>query len=156
MSLIKKYMPSTLFGRSLLILVVPVVLIQVITTYVFFERHWGRMTSHLAYAVSGEMAVIVNSFNAGIDEAESERIFADIQNHLDIRVYFEPGKSLPKTPKNSIAQVWENAVADSLNDELSRQITEPFAMKFDFANKNNSSDTLRFTTKGFSDKTCLL
>ena len=50
---LKRFLPRTLFGRSLLILVVPVFLIQVLTTYAFFDRHWDRMTSRLAYAVAG-------------------------------------------------------------------------------------------------------
>ena len=52
---LKMLLPSTLLGRSLLILIVPVLLIQVVTTYVFFDRHWNKMTMRLAFAVAGEI-----------------------------------------------------------------------------------------------------
>ena len=50
---IKKYLPRSLLGRSLMILIMPVLLIQLITAVVFFDRHWGTMTRRLAFSVSG-------------------------------------------------------------------------------------------------------
>ena len=62
---IKKFLPRTLFGRSLLILVTPILLIQVVTTFVFFERHWGKMTSRLAFAVAGEIKIVADRIEQG-------------------------------------------------------------------------------------------
>ena len=36
----RRQMPKTLFGRSLLIIVLPVAIMQVAVTYVFFDAHW--------------------------------------------------------------------------------------------------------------------
>ena len=55
---LKPYLPRSLMGRSLLILILPVLLIQLFSTFMFFDRHWNRMADRLAYAVAGEIGVI--------------------------------------------------------------------------------------------------
>ena len=44
---LKAYMPTGLFPRSLLIVVVPVVTTQIIVAFVFMERHWTTVTQRL-------------------------------------------------------------------------------------------------------------
>lgn len=39
---LKRHLPSTLFARSLLIIVLPVAIMQIAVTYVFFDAHWQR------------------------------------------------------------------------------------------------------------------
>ena len=55
---IKRILPQTLLGRSLLIIIIPVLLIQLFVTFIFFDRHWVRMTNRLAFAVAGEISII--------------------------------------------------------------------------------------------------
>ena len=45
---IKRQLPKTLFGRSLLIIVLPVAIMQIAVTYVFFDAHWQTVTSRLS------------------------------------------------------------------------------------------------------------
>lgn len=42
--LIKKYLPKSLFGRSILILAIPILLIQLVISYVFVDRLYGDVT----------------------------------------------------------------------------------------------------------------
>ena len=46
-ALLKTYMPTGLFPRSLLIIVMPVVLTQIVVAFVFMERHWNTVTQRL-------------------------------------------------------------------------------------------------------------
>jgi two-component system, OmpR family, osmolarity sensor histidine kinase EnvZ len=55
----KRYVPATLFARSLLIMMTPVVLAQAIATFVFYDRHWDTMTNRLANSVAGEVALVI-------------------------------------------------------------------------------------------------
>jgi hypothetical protein len=45
---IKRCLPTTLFGRSLLIIILPIALMQVAVTWVFFDAHWQTVTSRLS------------------------------------------------------------------------------------------------------------
>ena len=59
--LIKYLLPKTLFGRSLLIIVTPLILMQAISTFVFFDRHWDTMTRRLSHTLAGDMAFIIDA-----------------------------------------------------------------------------------------------
>ena len=132
---IKRYLPRTLFGRSLLILVIPVVLIQIITSFVFFDRHWGKVTTRLAYGVSGEIAVITATLKDADDPANVAKIKDYAQQFLVLDVEYKPGAMLPRAEESSIVEIWEAVVADKLSEELSNKIAEPFVVHTDFANK---------------------
>lgn len=122
---IKKFLPRTLFGRSLMILVTPVLLIQVITVFVFFDRHWSKMTTRLAFAVSGELSAITQAVKDGADPQELENIVGYAQKYLTLSVSYEPGGQIPAEEDSSFVQVWEAVVAQKLGAELAAQISEP-------------------------------
>tara|TARA_B100001564_G_C20636713_1_gene670048 strand:- start:133 stop:1440 length:1308 start_codon:yes stop_codon:yes gene_type:complete len=58
---IKKHLPRSLFGRFLLIIIVPTVLAQAIAVYMFYERHWRSVKWHLQTSVASEIVLVVNS-----------------------------------------------------------------------------------------------
>ena len=61
---IKRYMPTSLFTRSLLIIILPVALMQVAVTWAFFDAHWRTVTSHLADGLAGDIAWVVDEYQA--------------------------------------------------------------------------------------------
>jgi hypothetical protein len=42
---LRRNLPRTLFARSLLIIVIPMVLLQIVVAAVFMERHWQMVTT---------------------------------------------------------------------------------------------------------------
>jgi two-component system osmolarity sensor histidine kinase EnvZ len=58
---IKQFLPRTLFGRSVMIIVTPLVLLQIVSTWVFYDRHWATMTRRLASAVAGEISSVIDN-----------------------------------------------------------------------------------------------
>ena len=56
---IKHFLPRGLFGRSLIIIVAPMVLLQGVVTYVFFERDLDTTTRRLARDVAADVALLV-------------------------------------------------------------------------------------------------
>ena len=44
---LRDYLPKTLFGRMLSIILVPMILVQVITVFIFYERHWDTVCVRL-------------------------------------------------------------------------------------------------------------
>ncbi|MEQ1790116.1 MAG: hypothetical protein ABL857_06715, partial [Rickettsiales bacterium] len=55
----RKYLPKSLFIRALLILVIPTLLIQIVTAYIFFDRHWDNVARHMSGTLAGEVAFLV-------------------------------------------------------------------------------------------------
>ena len=132
---VKKFLPRGLMGRSLLILITPVLLIQLITSFMFFDRHWTKVTTHLAFAVAGEIAVITSALKDGADTDKVQRIIRYTGDYLELHVAFETRGQLPAQKESSLVQVWEFVVAKKLERELSSMIDDPFVVHSNFANK---------------------
>ncbi len=137
--LIKRFLPQTLFFRSILILVVPIFLIQIIVTTVFFDRHWSKVTSRLAFAVSGEIYLLVNSVekdNAIVDMEQN--VLANIMaSKLDILATYEPGKSLADIQPLIKPSVfgWDAMIKGTLDKELKQKLNKPYTISVDFREK---------------------
>lgn len=133
---LKMLLPRTLFARSLLILIVPVLLIQMVTTYVFFDRHWNKMTMRLAFAVAGEIAVMVEAIEDGSDSARIARMSGYAADKLDLRMVFEPGEKLSEEERKTHGLVWESMVIRTLAQELAGQMPgRVFTLDVDFNEK---------------------
>ena len=83
--LIKRILPQTLFGRSLLIIVTPVILLQVVATWIFYDRHWDTMTNRLAYAVGGEIGMVIEQLERDGTMADRAGIVGNART-VDVQV----------------------------------------------------------------------
>ena len=54
---IKRMLPNTMFGRSLLLIVIPLILVHVISAWVFYARHWETVAHRFAGDVATEIAM---------------------------------------------------------------------------------------------------
>lgn len=64
--------PRSLFGRFLLIIAVPMVLVQAVATFIFYDRHWSSVSRHMNEALAGDIAMIVSSLtNVSKEEQQS-------------------------------------------------------------------------------------
>lgn len=73
---LKRLTPRSLFGRSLLIIVSPLVGLQLITTYIFYDMHWDVVSQRLSQAVAGDFALVIDSFERSAEPMERARILA--------------------------------------------------------------------------------
>lgn len=88
---LKKYLPRGLYGRAILILVVPVILAQAVATYIFYDRHWQTVTNRLAFALAGEISAIVTSLEESKDPQEKMAAIKDnIANNLRLTLQLTP------------------------------------------------------------------
>ncbi len=131
--MIKKFLPRSLLGRSLIILTVPVLLILSISTYVFFERHWERMTSRLAVAVAGEVALIVDRYEYASNDAQRDMLTKKALEHLQLSVQFFDNSTLNFTPSQ---YQWRAAIIEkTLDHQLQKTLDEPYRIIIDTKEK---------------------
>ncbi len=83
------YAPKTLFGRSLLIVVLPLVLLQLVLGVIFYNRHWDTVTRWLAAGVAGEVALLVEELGATRDPTAEQAIIERFRRHTDLRISLE-------------------------------------------------------------------
>src|SRR5471030_1154722 len=91
--LIKRYMPRGLFWRSLLIIMTPVVLLQGVVSYVFFERDLESTTHWMARDIAADTAFLVALENS---HTPAQRAVLRVQasRTLGYPVTFVPGRTI--------------------------------------------------------------
>jgi len=135
---IKRILPKTLFFRSLLILITPIFLIQIILTVVFFDRHWSKMTTRLAYAVSGEIALVVSYIDNNESQEDIDRIIYLLSQKLDLLITYKKEDIYDfksHAPNEDLALTWETMIKNTLGYELHKTIDKEFIVKVDFSEK---------------------
>jgi two-component system osmolarity sensor histidine kinase EnvZ len=90
---VKRFLPRGLFGRSLIIIVAPIVILQAIIAYVFFERDLDTTTRRLARDVAADTALLV-ALEDNHRGAERERLRALADRQLNYRIRFLPGQDI--------------------------------------------------------------
>lgn len=103
--LIKKILPKGLFGRSLIILLVPVFLIQLITTYIFIDRHMSKVTQLLASNIAGKISNAVESL---MSEEDLEKQLSKLQGYIWRQYSLNLHYYKPHTPKYLIPRPRED------------------------------------------------
>jgi two-component system osmolarity sensor histidine kinase EnvZ len=113
----KRFLPHSLFGRTLLIFVLPTFLMLAVATYVFFNRHWYTVTNRMTYALAGDTAVIVELLQRSNTPQTTEGIMRLATHKMGLTVTFAPGETLPNPVpvRGPIAVILKRA----LNDRLS-------------------------------------
>jgi two-component system osmolarity sensor histidine kinase EnvZ len=118
---IKSYIPTGLFPRSLLIIVMPVVVTQIVIAFVFLERHWATVTQRLSNSVVSDISLLTSlrMQELGGDSYQLSQLANDT---FDMSVAFLPGETLPPpVPVPTVALLHQ-----SLSDEITRQVGRPF------------------------------
>lgn len=114
----KRMLPRSLFGRTLLIIVVPTLITLAAATFVFFDRHWYTVTNRLTYAVAGDVAVIVDLMQKSSNAESMARVVRLASDKMDMFVTFTPGMVLPDRGRESFSPL-RNMLRVALNDRLS-------------------------------------
>src|ERR1044072_6842787 len=93
---IKRQLPKTLFGRSLLIIVLPVAIMQIAVTWIFFDAHWQTVTSRLSDGLAGDIAWAVESYQDDPTPAALAKLSARAEESMSLSVALQPGRALPR------------------------------------------------------------
>jgi two-component system osmolarity sensor histidine kinase EnvZ len=119
---IKRQMPKTLFGRSLLIIVLPVAIMQIAVTYVFFDNHWQTVTSRLSEGLAGDVAWAVESYQDDPSAASFAKISKRAEDSMGLSVALQPGRTLPERTHHSLFA----PIDQSMQQALSGRLDQPF------------------------------
>jgi two-component system osmolarity sensor histidine kinase EnvZ len=114
----KRLTPTSLFGRSLLIIVLPVALMQVAVTWVFFDAHWQAVNSHLTEGLAGDVAYVLQSYQEDPSPANLQRLVGRAQENLDLSIQFEPDAILPRGKRPALFVAVDRSLQRALAERL--------------------------------------
>ena len=87
---LRDYMPKTLFGRMLAIILVPMIIMQIVTIFIFYERHWDSVTRHMASGLGSEIDYIVDQTGALPDTERLEQTKQLAARYFNFKIRFLP------------------------------------------------------------------
>nr|WP_189488442.1 ATP-binding protein [Asticcacaulis endophyticus] len=119
---IKRSIPKTLWGRALLIIVLPVALMQFAVTWAFFDMHWETVTARLSEGLVGDIVWAVDAYEADPTTQNMTRISEQAQKAMQLSIVYQPHKALPERRRPN---PWA-ALDRSLKRALQNQLDDPF------------------------------
>jgi two-component system osmolarity sensor histidine kinase EnvZ len=96
--LLRRVLPRTLFGRALMIIITPLLLMQAVATYYFYDKHWDIVTRRLATSIAGEIAFVIDF----MDETPPEgwpALFERARSKMQLNFRVDPGGRLEPGPE---------------------------------------------------------
>ena len=131
MSLLRRIAPRGLFWRSFLIMLIPLVLVQAIVAYIFFERHWDTVSRQLAMDVSGDIVTILRMADDASGPGERAAIDRIARREMQFSVVFEDGTVLPDDSPNR----FDRAIDATLHRQLEQRLPVPYHLHTQLPNK---------------------
>lgn len=134
--ILHRVMPHGLFPRSLIIIVAPVILLQAVVSFVFFERDLDITTSRMASDVAADTAFLV-TLEDNYHGAERVRLRALAQEQLRYRLTFTKGAHIspPKyaTPRTTIENALDTVISQQIGPKRNFEIRRSGSHHFDIS-----------------------
>ncbi len=116
---LKRRLPTSLFARTLLIIVLPIAIMQTAVTWVFFDAHWNTVTSRLSQGLAGDVAWVAQAYEDRPDAANLARI-AERAQTLSLSVALQPGRTVPTERRPQVIQL-DRTLGRALDERLQQR-----------------------------------
>ncbi|SIQ22489.1 two-component system, OmpR family, osmolarity sensor histidine kinase EnvZ [Rhizobium sp. RU35A] len=116
---LKRRMPTGLYMRSVLIVIIPMLLLQSVVAAVFMERHWRLVTERLSQAVTRDIAAIIELIRTYPDPSDDYSAITRIaRNQLSLNISIEPDAQLPPPRSKPFFSILDDILADQINQQI--------------------------------------
>ncbi len=117
--LLKKILPKQLFYRALLIVAIPIIIIQITISFVFFDSLWIKTNKGLTRALVGEIDTLIDIYNS--ENEYNKKKLTDLYNqNFNFSIRFIENTKLPDIK----VERWFSPMDRTLRRELKSKINE--------------------------------
>jgi len=120
---LKRWLPRTLWGRSLLIIVLPVALMQVAVTWFFFNVHAADVTARLSEGLAGNVAWVVRDYERDPGATNLAGIAPRAESTFGLSIVRQPGAELPQARRRA---PFFSAADRTLEGAFEQALDQPF------------------------------
>ena len=119
---LKRRLPSSLWGRSLLIIVLPIMIMQGAVTWAFFDAHWQRVTARLSEGLAGDIAWASESYRDDPTPQNLAAISARAEKSMQLSIALIEDEKLPTEQRRGPIGI----VDRTLEQALASRLDQPF------------------------------
>ncbi len=120
--MIKRFLPRGLLGRSLLIVLVPLVILQVVTFTIFYGGHLDFISRRLSFAIAGEIAQTIQLIRRY--PGDERYTLNNAQLLFEVPMHLIPDATLDLRPRINLP----GPMDDDLAAALETKVRLPFTM----------------------------
>jgi two-component system osmolarity sensor histidine kinase EnvZ len=120
--------PRSLFWRSLLIVVVPLLMMQLLLGFIFYNRHWDTVTRWLAYGVAGEVDLLAEALQDAPDADARAELLRRFNADTDLRLALQPGARLAEATAQVRIDAGRGHIDNKILEGLAERLRRPFVV----------------------------
>ena len=83
---IKRFLPHRLFWRALIIVITPLLLVQIIGTLIYYDRHVEAITRRLTLGVGGDINMVIEQLELEPDQEDTQYFLTRAQHNMGLSV----------------------------------------------------------------------
>jgi len=117
---LRRRLPTGIYVRSLLIIIMPMLLLQSVVAAVFMERHWQMVTQRLSMAVTQDIAAIIQIIGTYPQDADYTAITRIAREQMKLQISVEPDGDLPPPREKPFFSILDGILSDELTDQIKR------------------------------------
>lgn len=117
-SFIKRFLPKSLLWRTVMIVVAPMVLLQLVVAYLIVERHFDGVTRQMTNGVATELQYVVAIANGASTFPEAKAEVARASRTLGFPISVDRDAGIPPDINPLFFDVIANAVVESMANVL--------------------------------------
>ncbi len=140
--MVKRYLPKGMFGRALLILLAPLVIVQGTVAAIIAQRHYAGVSNQMAAIVAAELNYAVALVEEAGDAAEARAEIERMAGPLRVALRVDEGRVVPREALRRFYDVTGGAVEETLKAEIRRPIA------LDLVSYDRAIEVLVQTDKG--------
>jgi two-component system osmolarity sensor histidine kinase EnvZ len=119
----RKMLPRSLLGRSLLIILIPIVLVQAVALMIFYGSHMNLISRRLGGAVAGEIAQTIRLLGTTTDPADQAWLLEGAEHDFELRIRVEPGARLDRVKPVDIFGPMDDDLAIAMREKVAMPFT---------------------------------
>ena len=117
----RNLLPTSLLGRTILIVLFPIVMFQLIILSYYYNSLWERTLNRLSRSVAMEIQMVAEQYDEDksslMDKTEMQEIFLfDVNTYDQLEFFIE-------------TESYNTQILDSFSQELATRIENPFSIK---------------------------
>ena len=115
---IKGFLPRSLLGRSLMILLVPMLLLEIVALQIFYGSHLSIVSRRMSGSVASEIATTVELLRRFPDPDNRAWILRTVRQQYEFDIRFIPDTVLPNVPRENVIGPMDDDLDTALRDKL--------------------------------------
>ena len=122
----RKFLPRSLLGRSLLIMLVPLLVVQGVALQIFYGSHLEIVSRRFASAIAGEIATTAEQLQRYPSAADRSWALDNAWDRLELSIVFNQNAVLAP-----VIQPPSSALFDGLSAAMAERVNRPFQLDYE-------------------------